>query len=257
MGLFDAIAPLIPVVAGAAGTSFGGPIGGLLATALSQRFLQQIQPAITAGAAASLTPSVPSVTVPLEPGVGLPGLPFAPVSPTLAQIPQAGVFGPVTRAVRGFGTGAAVPSLADDRIAGLIGATPGLTGAARVLGGARGTRQPLRLTGTPLPLTARRLGPIDDIGGRVGMAGSFRQTVVQTIERGTNVVIRQEVRSGAPFLMNRDIVIAKRVFRLATKLHGRLPRRAVKRRSGAGLAAFSEFIQGQRIQGALCPPREK
>ena len=98
-----------------------------------------------------------------------------------------------------------------------------------------------------------RLGPTAGRGQQTGNAGIYRQTVVQTIDRANGMVLFQEVFKGAPFLMRHDIVVAKRVFKLAQKLHGRLPRRTVKRKhmEAAGLATF---IEGRAAQRALCPP---
>jgi len=86
------------------------------------------------------------------------------------------------------------------------------------------------------------------------MAGSFRRTLIQTVDRASGAVIKQEVEVGAPFLMNRDIVIAKRVFRMATKLHGRLPRRSVKRRVVDCPPGINSFLEGRALTRALCPP---
>lgn len=53
------------------------------------------------------------------------------------------------------------------------------------------------------------------------------RTIIQTIApNGT--VIKQRIERGRPFLMNRDIVTAKRVFRTVAKVSGRLPKKTVK-----------------------------
>ncbi len=56
---------------------------------------------------------------------------------------------------------------------------------------------------------------------RGGNGNTFRQTLVQTRDRATGDVLATEVLEGAPFIMRRDIQIAKRVIRTASKL-GRL-----------------------------------
>lgn len=107
--------------------------------------------------------------------------------------------------------------------------------------------------GQIFPAGATRLQGFDTGNGGVGMAAAFTQTVVQTVQRGTNIVLKQVVLRGSPHLMNHDLVVAKRVFRLANKLHAKMPRRAAKRRD-KGLQDFSEFIKAQSFQQALCPP---
>jgi len=52
-------------------------------------------------------------------------------------------------------------------------------------------------------------------------------TVVQTFDPAGRVV-KQTVLDGRPFLMNKDLVIAKRVFRTIQKASTRLPRKTVK-----------------------------
>ncbi len=52
-------------------------------------------------------------------------------------------------------------------------------------------------------------------------------TIIQTIAPNGKVV-KQKVEQGRPFLMARDIVTAKRVFRTVARVSGRLPRRTVK-----------------------------
>jgi len=86
--------------------------------------------------------------------------------------------------------------------------------------------------------------------GRSGMAGTFRQTVVQTIDRTTGNVVKQELFRGSPFLMNHDIVVAKKVFRMASKLHGRLPRKSVKRRV-IDCPPINEFINTRALSHVL------
>jgi len=60
------------------------------------------------------------------------------------------------------------------------------------------------------------------------------RTIIQTISPAGKV-IRQSIEKGRPFLMNRDIVIAKRVFRTVAKVSGRLPKRTVKQSAASML----------------------
>jgi len=53
------------------------------------------------------------------------------------------------------------------------------------------------------------------------------RTIIQTLNPAGQV-IKQKIERGRPFLMARDIVIAKRVFRTVAKVSGRLPRKTVK-----------------------------
>lgn len=51
-----------------------------------------------------------------------------------------------------------------------------------------------------------------------GNASTFRETVVQTIDRVSGQIVCQETLKGAPFIMRSDIIVAKRVIRMASKL---------------------------------------
>lgn len=87
-----------------------------------------------------------------------------------------------------------------------------------------------------------------------GGVGVFRRTMIQTIDRATGQLVSFKFVDGAPFLMNKDIVAAKRVFRLSTKLHNRLPRRSVKRRQVDCPSSFANFVHNRAVQHALLPP---
>jgi len=84
-----------------------------------------------------------------------------------------------------------------------------------------------------------------------GNGDSFRRTIVQTIRASDGVITRQEVLRGGPHLMQHDLVIAKRVFRLAGKLHAKMPRRTVR-------VSRQKMLMQQVIENALeqkmCPP---
>lgn len=51
-----------------------------------------------------------------------------------------------------------------------------------------------------------------------GNGNSFRRTLVQTIDRETGEVEKTIILRGAPFIMRHDIIVAKRVIRMAQKL---------------------------------------
>ncbi len=95
----------------------------------------------------------------------------------------------------------------------------------------------------------------DESGALVAMGGgngvTSRRTIVQTIENATGEVIKQVVKEGAPHLMNKDLQIAKRVFRLSSKLHARMPKRTVR-------MSRTKMLTTQVVENALerasCPP---
>jgi len=95
----------------------------------------------------------------------------------------------------------------------------------------------------------------DGDGGQLAAQGgngdSFRRTIVQTIRASDGVITRQEILRGGPHLMQHDLVIAKRVFRLAGKLHAKMPRRTVR-------VSRQKLLMQQVIENALeqkmCPP---
>jgi len=64
--------------------------------------------------------------------------------------------------------------------------------------------------------------------GTGGNGETFRRTIVQTIRADDGVVIKNVFLRGAPHLMQHDLVVAKKVFRLSSKLHQKLPKRTVK-----------------------------
>jgi len=64
--------------------------------------------------------------------------------------------------------------------------------------------------------------------GAGGNGETFRRTIVQTIRSDDGVVIKNVILRGAPHLMQHDLVVAKKVFRLSSKLHQKLPKRTVK-----------------------------
>lgn len=69
---------------------------------------------------------------------------------------------------------------------------------------------------------------IPALAGRGGNGRTSTFTIVLSVDNATGTVLRQEVRRGRPHIMNRDISTAKRVFRAATKLGARLPKKRVQ-----------------------------
>lgn len=100
------------------------------------------------------------------------------------------------------------------------------------------------------PITRATLAAASGVAS-MGNAQNFRQTIVQTIDRATGRVIREEIHKGSPFLMNTDIVRAKRVARLVSKAHARLPRRTVKQ---SAMSAANEALQNRMLAQITCPP---
>jgi len=54
------------------------------------------------------------------------------------------------------------------------------------------------------------------------------RTIVQTINLQTGRIVRFKILPGSPHLMNSEVSAAKRVFKISSKLHARMPRRTVK-----------------------------
>jgi len=85
----------------------------------------------------------------------------------------------------------------------------------------------------PIPLLgAVATGVLDPPAAAAGMAGcpTGKNRVITTVTTvdAAGRIVKQKQLAGRPFLMNKDIVTAKRVFRTIQKASGRLPRRTVK-----------------------------
>jgi len=246
-------------------TSLGGPTEGIVAAEASDpAFRQELAQFAAIGAAAGgLTGGQTAAQI-------------APVTTAAAATEgtSLSIAGPIVRGIRAVGTALASPAGQVAQVAaGAAGAGAALltstgqnitTSSAQQfasLQALQAQRNAVSLqtgravsAGQIFPAGATRLQGFDTGTGGVGMAAAFTQTVVQTVQRGTNIVIKQVVLRGSPHLMNHDLVVAKRVFRLANKLHAKMPRRAAKRKD-KGLQDFSEFIRAQQFQQALCPPK--
>jgi len=90
-----------------------------------------------------------------------------------------------------------------------------------------------------------------------GNGDSFRRTIVQTIRASDGVITRQEILRGGPHLMQHDLVVAKRVFRLASKLHAKMPRRTVRvsRQKMLMQQVVENALEQKMCPPALCPPK--
>lgn len=83
----------------------------------------------------------------------------------------------------------------------------------------------------PLPLGALALSErAEAAAGLAAIPGGGKNRVITTVStiNPAGQIIKQKQLAGRPFLMNKDIVTAKRVFRTIQKASGRLPRRTVK-----------------------------
>ena len=135
------------------------------------------------------------------------------------------------------------------------------TAAARAAAIARGAGRvivPAVGVGAGFALGERLLAP-GVAGGAMAVSGgngrTTRMTQVATIDNDTGTVLKIVTLKGAPFLMRNDVIIAKRVFRLSSKLAGRMPKRTVKQ----GLASqLTEKVQRNLIdsvaaRATACP----
>jgi len=154
----------------------------------------------------------------------------------------------------GFGGARAATGAAAGAAAGA--GTGFFGGLARLFGGAARTVLPIAagtaLGGLLAGGVGGRAAALAAPGGLVG--GNGRETTittVQTIDNATGEVIRQRQLRGSPFLMNSDIAVAKRVFRTANKLHGRLPKRTVRQSQAA---MFKDAVMQKAMDTVICPP---
>jgi len=86
-------------------------------------------------------------------------------------------------------------------------------------------------------------------GGTGGNGDVFTRTVIQTLNRQGQVV-RQRIERGSPFLMNRDLAIAKRVIRTVGKLGGKF------RRTKSGPSKMKQLTD-KVIDTAICTVTQK
>lgn len=64
--------------------------------------------------------------------------------------------------------------------------------------------------------------------GAVGMANVRTETVIQRISRTTGLVLSTVTKPGSPFLMNSEVRALRRVSKMISKAHGKIPRKSAK-----------------------------
>jgi len=139
--------------------------------------------------------------------------------------------------------------------AGPVGTRGSRIGRAAVVAG--GTV----LAGAGFAIGDQVVGALTDGGGGVmgegGNGETFRRTIVQTIRSDDGVLVKQVILRGAPHLMQHDLVVAKKVFRLSSKLHQRLPKRTVKTSRIKLLTqqVLENALEARIAPLALCPPK--
>lgn len=159
---------------------------------------------------------------------------------------------------------------------GLIPGAAPVTAALTIAESITGRKAPLAIAGvaqpqrviqaafptptvTPLPalggaagaLVGAAAGVIDTTGFGRGSGGRATRTIVQTMDLQTGRIIRTKTLPGSPFLMNFEIVAAKRVFRKSADLRKRIPRRSVKESATTQLkdAAIDAAIRAANASG--------
>jgi len=101
---------------------------------------------------------------------------------------------------------------------GAITGQPAISTAAGIVA-AQGTRalvgigSPAAVSGTP---------------GAGGNGVTHLRTVVQSIDNATGAVVRESIQEGSPFLMNKDMQIARKVFKMIGMANKRLPKKMVR-----------------------------
>lgn len=146
------------------------------------------------------------------------------------------VAGAVGKAV--LGIPAAAPVTARALVPAVTGVVAGAAGAALIPGQAATALGQLGVTGFP-------------VGAAVAREVVRKRTVVQSLN-SQGLVIGSITLAGAPFLMKKDLVTAKRVFKLATKLHAKIPRRTVKE---SEIKQLKDAAVSQALQRVIAPPK--
>lgn len=118
------------------------------------------------------------------------------------------------------------------------------------LGGSNGNGGGDRLFETTI--TEKPIGEPGELQGfSRGNGRTANRTLVQTLDLASGRIIRTRVLPGTPFLMNADVQAAKRVFKLSSKLHGKMPRRTVKE---SEVTKLKNAAVQQAIANVSCPP---
>jgi len=114
-----------------------------------------------------------------------------------------------------------------------------VSAALGLVGGATGL--PIGGSAAATRVGATVVGAVAPTGGN---GTTHTRTVIQSISNATGEVIREEIRMGSPFLMNRDFQIANRVFSSIAKAGQKLPRKVVKQ-------SAITMLKNQVVEGAL------
>ncbi len=141
-------------------------------------------------------------------------------------------------------------------IGGILGAPAGPVGVAAGAGAGASLANLFGVGGTdPNAAAVAGLvaGPI--VGPLVAGAATQRRmkniviTRIQTIDPAGNMV-KEEIKRGAPFLMARDFMIAKKVFKATARAAARIPRRTVKQSKAAQIEeAIKQQVLAQVTNG--------
>jgi len=175
-----------------------------------------------------------------------------------------GFFSKIISPILKVGAGVLLGEAGVELVGGLLGEDPEEKVMQQAVAATGGTPKRLppggieaALAGTPISKAAIQAAkaPAVTLPGVVAPGGlkNVVRTVVQTIApNGT--IVRSELLMGRPFLMDKDIVTAKRVFRQSRKLAGKIPRKTVKQSQSAQL---KEAVVQQALQNLIsgpCPP---
>jgi len=100
---------------------------------------------------------------------------------------------------------------------GALTGQPAIATAASVVGSAGVSA----VLGSPAAAARRGVG----VGGN---GVTHLQTIVQSIDNATGAVVREDIMKGTPFLMNSDMIVARRVFKMLSEANAKLPRKTVR-----------------------------
>jgi len=81
-------------------------------------------------------------------------------------------------------------------------------------------------------------------------------TIVVTLDNATGLLVREQVLSGSPFLMRKDVSALKKTVKAIGRASSRIPRRTVKEGLSAELTRTVKQEAIRRITGPQCPPEK-
>jgi len=119
-----------------------------------------------------------------------------------------------------------------------VGALTGQPGVAAASGliASRGAES---LIGTTPAAAVRRA---TGLGGGNGV--THLRTVVQSIDNATGAIVRESIQEGSPFLMNKDMQIARKVFKMIGMANKRLPKKMVR-------VSAATMLKDQLVESSL------